>query len=65
MAGSITLTPDISLNTGISGWLGGISLGTDISGNNPNPATGSPQAIQTDAGIGITTDAGVPITTDT
>ena len=65
MAGGITLTPDISLNTGISGWLGGISAGADIAGNNPNPATGGGQAIQTDAGVGIQTDSGVQITTDT
>jgi hypothetical protein len=55
VASGITLIPDISQNTGICGWLGGISWGQDIAAADPNPNV---------AGVTLTDDAGVNTLTD-
>ncbi len=62
MSSGLSLATDISYNTGISGWLGGISAGADIAGNNPNPAIGGGPLL-TEAGGGILTEAGGAILT--
>jgi hypothetical protein len=62
MANGISVIAGISTNLGIAGSDTGLSIGTGITGNNPDSTAGG-QRILTDAGVQLQTDAGVDLHT--